>query len=252
MPENYGPELDMAGSAPGGMRAYEGPGRRAAGGWRSQALAPHRVATHSTIDPAMSSDTVGSVNRYALLTAALAATLATVVPAAPALAHTELKSTTPAAKSTATEPVTEVTLTFSGLIRKPGTTVTVTGPDKASYSAGDAQVLDRTITQKVDPLPVGAVTVEWRTTAADGHALRGSFTFTNEVAPPTPTAEPSPTAAPATEARPPAAVSAAPAGQAGDEESGSSGVAWAVAAVAVLAVAALGGLLWRRRRQSGT
>ncbi|WP_345071718.1 copper resistance CopC family protein [Phytohabitans flavus] len=195
------------------------------------------------------------MNRYRLLsaaTAALAAALVVVLPAAPASAHTELKSTVPAAKSTTTKPVAEVTLTFTGLIKKPGTTIVVTGPDKTSYSAGAAEVVDKTITQKVDALPVGAITVAWRTFAADGHPMEGSFTFTNQVAPPTPSAEPSPsldpTTAPATSA---AAPSSTPVGQASDSSS-SSGVVWVIVAVAVLALAALGGLLWRRRRQSGT
>jgi methionine-rich copper-binding protein CopC len=196
---------------------------------------------------------VGAVNRFRLLpaaTAVLAAALVVVAPAAPAAAHTELKSTVPAARSATAGPVTEVTLTFTGLIRKPGTTVAVTGPDKTSYSAGAAEVLDKTITQQVTALPVGAITVAWRTSAADGHTLRGSFTFTNRAAPPAPPSpSPSvePSTAPATSA---AAPSATPVGQASDEGS-SSALAWVVVAVVVLALVVLGGLLLRRRR-SGT
>ncbi|WP_197946284.1 copper resistance CopC family protein [Phytohabitans suffuscus] len=195
------------------------------------------------------------MNRYRLLSAAtatLTAALAVVLPAAPASAHTELKSTAPAARSTTNDPVTEVTLTFTGLIKKPGTTVAVTGPDKTSYSAGDAEVLDETITQKVGALPVGAITVAWRTVASDGHPMQGSFTFTNRAAPPTPSAEPSPSpSVEPTTAAPTGASAPSPtlAGQAGEESS--SGVVWVVVAAAVLALAALGGLLWRRRRQSG-
>jgi len=203
---------------------------------------------------------VGAVNRYRLLAATaalLVAALGVLVPAAPAAAHTELKSTVPAAKSTATKPVTEVKLIFTGLIKKPGTTVTVTGADKTSYSAGDAEVLDRTITQPVDALPVGAVTVAWRTVASDGHPMQGSFTFTNRAAPPTPSAEPSPSPSPvaeATTAAPPTAQSSAPAvGLAGDEEDSSgSGIVWWIVGAAVLLLAATGGLLWRRRRPNPT
>ncbi|MDQ7909393.1 copper resistance protein CopC [Phytohabitans sp. ZYX-F-186] len=195
------------------------------------------------------------MNRYRPLSAAalLAAALAVaVLPAAPASAHTELKSTTPAAKSTTTRPVAEVTLTFTGLVKKPGTTVAVTGPDKTSYSSGDAEVLDRTITQKVDALPVGAITVAWRTVAADGHPMQGSFTFTNRAAPPTPSAEPSPSpSAVPTTAPPTSAAAPTPVGQASDDDSSSSPVVWVVVAAVVLAAAALGGVLWRRRR-SGT
>jgi methionine-rich copper-binding protein CopC len=192
---------------------------------------------------------VGAVNRYRLpaaITALLAAALWVVVPAAPAAAHTELKSTAPAAKSTVSKPVTEVTLTFTGLVKKPGTTVAVSGPDQTSYSAGDAEVLDRTITQKVDPLAVGLITVAWRTVAADGHPMQGSFTFTNRAAPPTPSAEPSPSAE-ATVAAPPPVTTPAAASPVSDEDASSSTVWW-LAGAAVLLIAGTGGLLWRRRK----
>lgn len=194
----------------------------------------------------------GAVTRDRLLTtsvAVLTTALAVLLPAGPAQAHTELSRTSPAAKSTATKSVTEVTLTFSGLIKKPGTTVVVTGPDRVSYSAGAAGVLDRTITQNVNPLPVGAITVAWRTTASDGHELHGSFTFTNQVAPPSPTAEPTPTAASTPTAAASSAVARAPvpAGNSGDGSSSSTGW-WVLAGAAVVVLALLGGLLWRRRR----
>lgn len=192
---------------------------------------------------------MGAVNRYRLpaaITALLAAALWVVVPAVPAAAHTELKSTAPAAKSTVTKPVTEVTLTFTGLVKKPGTTVAVSGPDQTSYSAGDAEVLDRTITQKVDPLAVGLITVAWRTVAADGHPMQGSFTFTNRAAPPTPSAEPSPSAEATVAATPPVTTPAA-ASPVSDEDTSSSTVWW-IAGAAVLLIAGTGGLLWRRRK----
>ncbi|MGN9909848.1 copper resistance CopC family protein [Phytohabitans sp. LJ34] len=193
-------------------------------------------------------------NRHRLLAASaavLAAALGIVVPAAPAAAHTELKSTVPAAKSTTTKPVTEVTLTFTGLVKKPGTTVAVTGPDKTSHSAGAAEVLDKTITQKVDGLAVGVITVTWRTTAADGHPMQGSFTFTNRAAAPSPSpsALPTPSAEATTAAPPPAATlpSPTPVAQAGDDDSSSSTVWWIVGA-AVLLLAAIAGMVLRRRR----
>jgi methionine-rich copper-binding protein CopC len=193
---------------------------------------------------------VGAVNGYRLLAATaavLAAGLGIVVPATPAAAHTELKSTVPAAKSTTTKPVTQVTLTFTGLVRKPGTTVAVTGPDQTSYSTGDAGVLDKTITQEVGPLPVGAITVTWRTAAADGHAMQGSFTFTNRAAPPSPSAEPTLAATPPATAAP----SPTPVGQASDDDDSSSAMVWWIAGAAVLLLAATGGLLWRRRDRKG-
>ncbi|MEJ3742898.1 copper resistance CopC family protein [Actinomycetes bacterium KLBMP 9797] len=192
------------------------------------------------------------IRKRLLPTAALIGVFAVLVPAAPAQAHTELSRTSPAAKSTATKPVSAVTLTFSGLIKKPGTTVVVTGPDQISYSDADAQVLDKTITQKVKPLPVGAITVAWRTAAADGHPLQGSFTFTNNIAPPAPT-----TAAPVLSApapTPPATTAAAPApaASASDDDGSSSAVWWLVAAAAALLLVLVGGLLWRRRRPAAS
>lgn len=198
---------------------------------------------------------MGAVDRNRLLAAAvavLAAALGIVVPAAPAAAHTELKSTAPAAKSTTTKPVTEVTLTFTGLIKKPGTTVAVTGPDKTSYSAGAAEVLDKTITQKVDGLAVGVITVTWRTSAADGHPMQGSFTFTNRAAPlsPSPSAVPTPSAEATTAAPPPAATlpSPTPVGQASTDDDSSSSIVWWIAGAVALLLAATGGMVWRRRR----
>jgi methionine-rich copper-binding protein CopC len=191
------------------------------------------------------------VKRYRLLaavTATLVAALAVLVPAAPAAAHTELKSSMPAANSTTTEPVTEVKLTFTGVVRRPGTTVVVTGADQISYSVGAAEVLDRTITQKVGALPVGAITVVWRTVALDGHPVQGTFTFTNRAAPPTPSTGSSPTAGPPAAATPQPSTSISPVqlSRASDEASWS--VLWWVTGGAVaLVLALLGGLLWRRR-----
>ena len=101
--------------------------------------------------------------RTASVIAALSlAAAAVVLPAAPALAHTELKSTSPAAESTVRKPVRACVLTFTGLIKQTGTTVIVRGPDGTSYSDGSARQLDNKITEKVtrsrsvrSPLPGG-------------------------------------------------------------------------------------------------
>ncbi|MFY1693056.1 copper resistance CopC family protein [Plantactinospora sp. WMMB782] len=196
------------------------------------------------------------MNRNRLRCAAatlLVGALVVVLPASPASAHTELSRTSPAAKSTVSKALTAVTLTFSGLVKKPGTTVTVTGPDTISYSDAEPQVLDRTITQKVKPLPVGAITVAWRTVSADGHPIKGTFTFTNRFAPPTPTAEPSPTAEATPTAHPTTPPAASPAAAEADDDDGSSpALWWAVILGAVLAVAVGAALLLRRRRPTDT
>lgn len=182
--------------------------------------------------------------------AALAvAALAVVVPAAPAAAHTKLSKTSPAAEATTTKPVAAVTLTFSGLVKKPGTEVVVTGPDKASYSTGDATVRDKTITQQVAALPVGTVTVTWRTVATDGHPLKGSYTFTNKAAPPVAaTTPPAAATTPPVTAQPSPTVVPVRAAAAETDDGGPAGLAWGIGGGVLVVALLAGGLVWWRRR----
>jgi len=190
-------------------------------------------------------------SRSLAVATAVAVAAATVwLPAAPAFAHTKLTGSTPKAEATVTKLTTTVTLKFSGLIKTAGTTVVVAGPDKASYSDGAATAVDRTITQPVRPLPVGTITVRWRTVSSDGHPIQGSFTFTNHAAPPA-TPSPTPTAA-ATSAAPDSAdeafVSTAMPLIRTAEDGGSSPLGSIAAVAAAVVVFALGFAWWRRRR----
>ena len=99
--------------------------------------------------------------------------------AAPALAHDGLVGTSPVAGATATVAPDAVELEFTGEPLPLGTLVTVTGPDGADVSSGDADVSGTTVTQALaaDQAP-GAYRVEWRSTSSDGHALSGTFDFT--------------------------------------------------------------------------
>ncbi|MEV4539631.1 copper resistance CopC family protein [Asanoa sp. NPDC049518] len=182
----------------------------------------------------------------AVLAALFLGLVVVVAPAAPAAAHTKLAKSAPAAKSTVTKPVTALTLTFSGLIRQDGSLVVVRGADGAKYQDAEPTALDKTITQPVRPLPVGVVTVEWKTVSGDGHKISGSYTFTNKVAPPepTPTVEPEATVSPApprTEV-PLAEVVPLP----GDPSS--NVVPWAVGGGAVVVAGLVALFLLRRRR----
>lgn len=187
------------------------------------------------------------------LAALAAAALAVVVPVAPAQAHTDLTRTSPAADSTTTKPVTAVRLTFSGLVKQAGATVVVTGPDQVSYSDAAPAAVDKTVTQKVRPLPLGAIRVAWRVVSADGHPIQGSFTFINRAAPPSPSAAPSPPAGPGTVAptAAPSPVTASatstPAVARAGQQTSAMGIWWA-AGGGLLVLALLGGLLWWRRR----
>jgi MYXO-CTERM domain-containing protein len=168
--------------------------------------------------------------------------LAVLLPGTPAAAHAELKGTNPAASSTVAVAIDTVTLTFSQPVKQPLTTVVVTGPDAVSYSEGAARSVDKDVLQAVRPLPVGLITVAWRTVSGDGHTIQGEFTFTNTAAPPAP----SPTLTSASAA--PAAISPTPAA-ASDQDSGTTTVV-VVAIAGAAALGVIGGLLWWRRRRA--
>ena len=116
------------------------------------------------------------MRRLALLAAVPAVTLA--VTAGTALAHTEVKSTSPAKGSTARTSISTVTVTFTGPIRSG--TLRVTGPG-GTVSVGNGGRDPRKITRLRVPLKaskrVGRYTARWTATAADGHYQRGSFKF---------------------------------------------------------------------------
>ena len=172
--------------------------------------------------------------------AVLAAVIVVAVPATPAWAHAKLQSTNPAARANVTTVITAVTLTFNEPVRQQNTTVAVTGPDGLSYSDGAARRVDNTVTQAIKPLPVGAITVAWKTVSPDGDPISGTFAFTNAAPPPTSAApQPSPTT-PAISA--PASVNARSAAN-----SDGSALWWLAGAVLILLLIA-GGVLWFRRR----
>ncbi len=140
---------------------------------------------------------------------------ATALAAAPAAAHDELVGTTPADGTTVATAPDQVVLTFAEPAVALGTQVVVTGPDGASLSQGDAQLVGSTVVQALAAArPAGSYTVDWRVTSDDGHPVTGSFTFTATAATgpatPTPTAPTStPTSSPAPAAAPsPSATSA--------------------------------------------
>lgn len=118
--------------------------------------------------------------------------------AAPALAHTSLKSSDPK-KNDRIETLRKVTLEFSESVRFPA--VLVRGEGGKRYESGKPEVDGATVTQDVvDSLPAGAYTIAWRVVSDDGHPVEGEIPFTL-VGPATPqvTAEATPSVtAPAT------------------------------------------------------
>jgi methionine-rich copper-binding protein CopC len=117
------------------------------------------------------------------LVAVLVASLLTlVVSTGVAAAHAKLESMTPADGSTMAVPPTQVVLTFNEPVGSTGAEVQVKSPSGANFAAGDIQVLDNKVTQRVSTLTeAGKYTVDARIVSADGHPITvtGSFTVTH-------------------------------------------------------------------------
>jgi LPXTG-motif cell wall-anchored protein len=176
---------------------------------------------------------VGALVGLAALVAAL------VMMPAPAWAHDELTGTSPADGSTVTAAVTEVTLTFSGVVRADGSTVTVTGADGQVHSSGAVSVVDTVVHQPVTGLASGTYRVDWRIVAGDGDPMTGQFSFTLTLPPePTPTSTPEPTTGGQTP------------GTSAPETGDDGGTAWWPVLALVLVVAVVAALVLRRRRGS--
>jgi methionine-rich copper-binding protein CopC len=173
--------------------------------------------------------------------AGMAALLVTVVLglglAAPAQAHTTLKSSTPE-KNAKVESLRKVTLEFSESVRFP--TLLVRGEDGKRYENGQPVVNGLKVSVDVDAsIPTGGYTIAWRVVSEDGHPLTGEIPFTvvDEPSPASTTGTATPTttptaAAPATATPPvtPTAVTAAttPAADTQQDEPRIPGWLWVV------------------------
>jgi methionine-rich copper-binding protein CopC len=122
----------------------------------------------------------------ALASAALAAAGAVVVAVAAfggaqsASAHDYLVSTNPAADSTVTEALTEVSLTFNEpplADASAAIAIEVHDPSGANVAHGEVSVVNSTLSIAASPTTPGAYTVLWQNVSADGHAVSGEFAF---------------------------------------------------------------------------
>jgi len=164
--------------------------------------------------------------RRATALATLAATLALLVPAAPAHAHNRLVGSTPADGARLDTPPREVVLTFVERLDPRYTQIVVTDAGRQPVPAAPPAVTDTTGSLTLDGrLPDGTYTVAYRVVSVDGHPVQGAVTFTVGDATPPP-APGTPAAAPR---RPTALIAAG-------------------AAALAVAVAAGGAVLLRRRR----
>lgn len=107
----------------------------------------------------------------------LLALVAIVAFAAPAAAHTELVTTSPAAGARAKDAVRAVTISFTQPVDARLATVTVQRADGPSVSTGTPRAAGADLVQPLTELESGRYDVAWRAAAADGHILTGDFSF---------------------------------------------------------------------------
>ncbi len=118
------------------------------------------------------------MRRHRLPIAILAAAL-TVAITAPALAHTEVKSTSPRKGSTAGTSLKTVKVTFDGRIRSGTLRVKRVGGGKVSIGSGgrDPRNVRRLAVRLKSRLSAGRYKASWTIVADDGHGQKGSFRF---------------------------------------------------------------------------
>ncbi|WP_214416367.1 copper resistance CopC family protein [Sphaerisporangium fuscum] len=166
------------------------------------------------------------------LRAALAFIIAAVLGtafAAPALAHTSLKSSDPA-KGATVESLDSVTLTFTESVGFP--VVLVRDAAGKDHGDGKAKADGPKVTRKIaGTLPSGKYTIAWRVVSDDGHPVQGEIPFTVKAAAESaPVASeissPMPTLSASLVATDPPAASTAPASQspAARQEQSSGGI----------------------------
>jgi len=168
------------------------------------------------------------IRRFARGLAAIAALMAVLLSAAPALGHAELVTGNPAPGSTLTVAPTTVSATFDDELDGAKSSLLVVGPDGSTLGQGGVSADDpKTMVATIAPAGQGAYEVRWTAAASDGHIERGTYGFTVSTA-----AEPSATPGP------------------GGATTTDTGVSTLI--VAAVAGLVLGGGIgwWRRRRGS--
>ena len=100
-----------------------------------------------------------------------------IIWATAAIAHSPLKSTTPADNAVIFETPTEVLFDFKGDIRLTRVTITHADNDaiKMDISGHDGFIKNYAI--PIESVGFGIYVIDWRGLGADGHALNGKFSF---------------------------------------------------------------------------
>lgn len=106
-----------------------------------------------------------------------------LVGAAPAAAHAARISTEPAADASLEQGPPLVSAVFNEQLQTSFAAMTVVGPDGNLWSTDTVRVSGPTASVDLRPLgPVGAYTVNYRVTSADGHVVSGAWSFQLTVA----------------------------------------------------------------------
>ncbi|MDQ0614784.1 methionine-rich copper-binding protein CopC [Microbacterium sp. W4I4] len=128
------------------------------------------------------------------LAGAAVAVVAMLAVAAPASAHDELVSSSPAFDAQLTAAPEQVVLTFSGDLLaladdNNGTAMTVVDESGTDWVAGDPVINADTLTVPLKSgMPNGSFTVTWQVVSSDGHPTSGDYAFSLAGAAPSPTA----------------------------------------------------------------
>ncbi len=193
--------------------------------------------------------------RFGRLAAALAANaLLVILLPAVVSGHAEIKTPTPRDKSTVTEPITEISATYTETLAK-DSRLKVTDSTGATVATGsvDPDNDKRMVATPEQPLESGTFTVASTAIAKDLHVERERWTFTVEVpATPAPTpvvtppASSSPTAAPTPSPIPSASPAPSASGEGGSPTGSTGDVILPI--IAALAIVGVGGALLLGRR----
>jgi copper transport protein len=117
----------------------------------------------------------------ASITLLVAIAIAIAIVAPPAEAHERLVRSAPASGDTLAGPPTELRLTFSSRVELAFSGIELLGPDGRPVALGPlsspADSSRLLVTAVLGAMAPGRYTVAWRTGGADGHPVRGSYTF---------------------------------------------------------------------------
>ena len=95
-----------------------------------------------------------------------------------AIAHSPLEATVPANEATVSKTPSEIVLDFKGAIRLTRVSMTQGNQPSVSLDLDAFSGFASDYALPVPPIGMGNYLIEWRGLGADGHPLKGSFSFT--------------------------------------------------------------------------